>query len=170
MKCSGRTLLLAVHTAGNKLRLYRVGIDWQASPGKDQPASLPRVAFQHIETVDDFRPALEQNNLQSNIYIMPSLEAQLSHLELLPPAPDMLKKESTVPTILATFSYLPPEYNGIEVREQPFSILSHWELRSEKPTLHSAFMSLTSKKSNSPTTLKVRSLCNTSCYRVRYRC
>lgn len=150
--------MLAVHTVGKKLRLYRVTIDWQVSPGKDQAGSLPKVTLQHLETVDEFQPAWEQNNLQSNIYMMPSFEAQLSHLELLPPAPDMPTKENTLPTILATFSYLPPQYNGTEAREQPFSIISRWELRSEKWALHSTFMSLTSKKTSSPTTLKVRFL------------
>ncbi|MCJ1251659.1 mediator complex subunit [Trapelia coarctata] len=150
----GRTLLLAVHTVGKKLRLYRVAIDWQVSPGKDQAGSLPKVTLQHLETVDEFQPASEQNNLQSNHYMMPSFEARLSHLELLPPALDMLTKENTLPTILATFSYLPPQYNGAETREQPFSIISRWELRSGKLALHSAFMSLTSKKASSPSTLK----------------
>lgn len=158
MCISGSTLLLAVHTVGKKLRLYRLSIDWQVSPGKDQAGSLPKVASQHLETVDEFQPALEQSNLQSNIYMMPSFEAQLSHLELLPPAPDMLNKANTLPTILATFSYLPPQYNGAAAREQPFSILSHWELRSGKSDLHLAFMSLASKKNSSPSTLKVRSL------------
>ncbi|MCJ1388619.1 mediator complex subunit [Xylographa bjoerkii] len=150
----GDSLLLAVHTAGKQLRLYRAAIDWQQPTGKDQLASGPRISFQHLETIDDCCPMLDYITQNQETYILPSSEAQLSHLELLPQAADPRSKESASPTILATFSYLPNHYTDNEIREQPYTILSRWVMRNVESTLHTAFGSLTSKKSNSPVRLK----------------
>ena len=154
----GDSLLLAVYSAGKRLRLYRATIDWQQSTGKDQIASCPKLSFQHLETIDDCCPMLDYTTQNQEPYILPSSEAQLSHLELFPQATDPRSKENASPTILATFSYLPNHYSVTEVREQPYTILSRWVMRNVESTLHTAFGSLTSKKSNSPMRLKVCSL------------
>jgi hypothetical protein len=146
--------LLAIHTAGKQLRLYRVAIDWQLSSSKEQIPSLPRINFLHLETIDEFNPQLEEKDVQSDIYLLPVLEAQLSHLELLPPGVDYIKKEPFVPTLFAVFSHLPNQYSG-NVAGEPYSILSRWELRTRSSTLHSGFSTLTSKKTGSTTPLKV---------------
>ena len=158
MPLLGDSLLLVAHTAGKQLRLYRATIDWQLSTGKDQIASGPKIAFQHLETIDECCPMLDYTSQNQETYILPSSEAQLSHLELLPQAADLRSKESASPTILATFLYLPTLYSVNEVREQPYTILSRWVMRNVESTLHTAFGSLTSKKSNSPVRLKVRPL------------
>ena len=114
--------------------------------------------MQHLETIDDCCPMLDYTTQNQETYILPSSEAQLSHLELLPQAADPRSKESASPTILATFSYLPNQYSVNGVREQPYTVLSRWVMRNVETTLHTAFGSLTSKKSNSPVRLKVRPL------------
>ena len=152
---SGDSLLLTVHTAGKQLRLYRATIDWQQSTGKDQIASGPKISFQHLETIDACCPMLDYTTQNQETYILPSSEAQLSHLELLPQAADPRSKESASPTILATFSYLPNQYSVTGVREQSYTILSRWVMRNVESTLHTVFGSLTSKKSNSPVRIKV---------------
>ncbi|MCJ1321765.1 mediator complex subunit [Xylographa vitiligo] len=150
----GDSLLLTVHTAGKQLRLYRATIDWQQSTGKDQIASGPKISFQHLETIDACCPMLDYTTQNQETYILPSSEAQLSHLELLPQAADPRSKESASPTILATFSYLPNQYSVTGVREQSYTILSRWVMRNVESTLHTVFGSLTSKKSNSPVRIK----------------
>lgn len=151
----GESLLLAVHTAGNQLRLYRVTIDWQQLAGKDQTTSLPKILVQHLETVDECRPMLYDTNLQQENYSIPSPEAKLSHLEMLPQSTDPRIKENTPPIILVVFSHIGSQYSTVEAREQAHTILSRWVLRNVELTLHPAFGSLTSKKSASPVKLKV---------------
>ena len=147
--------MLATHTIGKQLRLYRLSIDWQHSPGKEQATSLPRMTFQHLETIDECCPLPGQTGQHPESYTMHYPEAQLSHLDLMPPSPDLRKKDSSFPTVLATFSHTPFLYSASELREQPCTIMSRWELRSQKSTIHPSFSSLASKKSNSPANLKV---------------
>ncbi|MCJ1284725.1 mediator complex subunit [Xylographa opegraphella] len=150
----GDSLLLAVHTTGKQLRLYRATIDWQQPAGKEPASSEPKISFQHLETIDDCCPMLDYTTQNQETYTLPSSEAQLSHIELLAQAADPRSKESASPTILATFSYLPNQYSVSGVHELPYTILSRWVMRNVESTLHSVFGSLTSKKSSSPVRLK----------------
>ena len=65
----------------------------------------------------------------------------------------------TFPTIVAAFSCLTlsNDYQSPELREESFTVVSRWELRNEKSTLHPSFDILASKKSGSSsgTDLKV---------------
>ena len=146
---------MSVHTAGRQLRLYRVGIDWQQSMGKDQIASLPRLSFQHLETVEECSPMSDHAGLQSDMFMIAPSEAQLTQLELLAQHSDFRNKQTALPTLLATFSYSPSHFTTNVSREPSFSVLCRWELRNGKSTLHTAFASLGSKKAMSPVGLKV---------------
>ncbi|MCJ1479591.1 mediator complex subunit [Lambiella insularis] len=150
----GESLLLAVHTAGKQLRLYRVTIDWQQSTGKDQITSLPKVLFQHLDSVDECCPMLDDTSLEQGNFTLPSPEAKLSHLELLPQSTDVRTKEITPATVLVIFSHVASQYSTVGAREQAHTILSRWVYRNVESTLHTAFGSLTSKKSGPPVKLK----------------
>ena len=100
--------------------------------------------------IDNCLPANDlegSDQLQSSIYVTPASYAQLSHLELLPQRVDVGHVD-VGPTILAVFSHIPQQYHNTGLRDEPFSVVSRWILRSEKLELHPSFDQLGSKKSN----------------------
>ena len=153
------TILILVHTASRQLRLHRLTIDWHQpnAGGSGNPASqLPTFSIQHLKTVDYCCPITGESDPDSNFLMTPSSDAQLSHLEILP-RPEIRNKDDSYPTIVAAFSYLAPlnYYHNSELREEAFSVISRWELRNEKTTLHSSFDTLASKKVNSSTSTEL---------------
>ena len=104
-----------------------------------------------MKAIDECYPLNRENSSPTNFLMTPSTNAQLSHLELLPRAPDMRNIEGALPVIVAVFSHVPPsqQFSNEELREDSFSIMSRWELKTEKSTLHASFDTLASKKVNS---------------------
>ena len=120
---------------------------------------MPSLTVRHLKEINDCCPITVDNDHHSSFLMTPSPDAYLSHLELLPRGPDLPGKETTFPTIVAAFSYLALS-NGYEspgLRQETFTVVSRWELRNEKSTLHPSFDILASKRSGSSsgTDLKV---------------
>lgn len=124
------TMLLATHTSGQQLMLYRITFNFQ------------RLAFdiQHLKTLSDCFP--KGIHLGNPGLGETSASAQLTHLEYFPQGPENLKGDPARPFVLAAFTSL-AHHN-----QEPYSIVCRWELHSIKPQLHSQFEQL-SKKSNS---------------------
>lgn len=139
------TMLLATHSTDKQLRLYRVGIEFQ------------QLVFniQHLKTISDCSPMDQEGN---NSLMSRKMSCQISHLELIPPGPDIRNRGSASPVALAVFSYVPDNSQHDAIREEPFSILARWELHVAKAKLHPSFEQLTSKRPNvsSPGELPVR--------------
>ena len=108
-----------------QLRLYRISIDF--------PQLV--LTVEHVGTIPDCSP-FELDN------------AQITHLELVPPGPETRNREPTSPFILAAFSRVPDQFNDTQIQEEPVSVLARWELVTSKRTLHPVFIQLHSKKSN----------------------
>ena len=126
-------MLLATHSIDKQLRLYRVSINFQQL----------QINVKHLKTINACSP----HDFESHGSLMNrSAACQLSHLELIGPGPDTRNREPTAPFVLAVFSYVPHQDQDSSIREEPFSFISRWELRSGKPKLHPSFEQLTSKK------------------------
>ncbi|MCJ1266503.1 mediator complex subunit [Lobaria immixta] len=129
------TMLLVTHSIDKQLRLYRVGIDCQ------------QLVFniQHLKTINDCSPMDQEGN---SSLMSRKMSCQMSHLELIPPGPEMRTRGPTSPFALAVFSYVPDHSHDDSVREEPFSILARWEFHGAKTKLHPSFEQLTSKRPN----------------------
>ncbi|KAL8709289.1 MAG: hypothetical protein Q9225_007469 [Loekoesia sp. 1 TL-2023] len=131
------SLLVATHSTSKRIRIYRIELDW------------PRQAFvvDHLKTIahcsftnDD----VDETGLASNL---PYPEAQLYHLEMISPGPDIRSKETSAPLLLAFFCNSSYQNDRLPVGNHPSTRIARWELNSLKPTLHPSFSQLASKKS-----------------------
>ena len=148
-------MLLAVHTVNKQIRVYRVRIAWQQqTSGKDPMPSFPKLILQNIEMIRDFAPTVQSMENTANMFMISSSNAQLSHLELLAPAPKIDSKETTSPCLIAVFSHVPDQYGISELRGQAFSILSSWDVGMESSTIHSSFSQLALKRGTTTTGIK----------------
>lgn len=127
---SDSTMLLATHSADKQLRLYRVGVDFQQM----------MFNIQHVKTINNCSPLDYEGSSSS------SKPCQISHLEFIPPGPETRNREAKNAFILAVFSQ--ENSQDPTLHEEPFSIISKWELHSTKPMLHPSFEQLTLKKSS----------------------
>ena len=147
------TILILVHTKNRELRLYQLIINWlyasAGGPGVSAPQSATFV-IRRLKTIYRCSPLDRDTDSDLTFLMTPASAALLSHLEILP-RPETRNKEDSYITIVAAFSYVAPpnEYNNSELREEAFSIISRWELVTERAILHSSFDTLASKKTNS---------------------
>lgn len=126
-------MLLVTHSVDKQLRLYRVGVDFQQMMFNTQ----------HLKTINHCSP-LDFDGSNSLIR-----SCQISHLEFVPPGPETRNREAKDAFILVVFSQ--ENYRETTIREEPFSIISKWELQNAKPKLHPSFEQLTSKKPSAST-------------------
>lgn len=144
------------HTLSCQLRLYRINIKWNlpSNPKQIPPTQLSTIATLQVRRVKielHCAPIRSANDAEGSISggdPRNSFQAFLSHLEVLPSAPESRQKEPTYPTVMAVFSCVNNGSNGSQQLQEPFSIISRWELHTENQTLHSSFDKLASKKIN----------------------
>lgn len=140
------TLYLIVRTLSRKYRLYRVHINWnlatQASAGHPQIPSSPVILIQNLKVA---LSAMEETQCSSRLANDASqIPLPLSHLELLPVAPQSKHSEPTAPTILMVFSHLQgPQSPGFQ---ESYSVFVRWEMQPMRHKLHPQFDQLNSKK------------------------
>ncbi|KAL8920524.1 MAG: hypothetical protein Q9172_004478 [Xanthocarpia lactea] len=134
-----QSIVVATYSVSQRIRTYRVCVDW----------SRQCFLVDHLTTIVDCSPdndALDGTGLSSSL---PYSEPQLYHLEILSPAPDLRKKNNTLPLLLLAFFCSASDRN-----EHPTVAINHstfivrWELSSIKPILHPSFSQLASKKPN----------------------
>ena len=161
-------MLLAVHAVNKQIRLYRVRIAWQQASGKDTVSFFPKINLQNIEMISDFMPTVQTLEGTTDMFMVQSSNAQLSHLELLAPASKIDSKETTSPCLIAVFSHVLDQYGASELRGQAFSILSRWDVGIESSTIHSSFSQLASKRGTSATGKKSKaSITFSLCFRSK---
>ena len=134
-----------------QIRLYRVRIAWQQISGRDPMPSFPKINLQNIEMISDFMPTVQSMENTADMFMISSSNPQLSHLELLAPAPKIDSKETTSPCLIAVFSHVQDQYGTSELPGQAFSILSSWDVGMESSTIHSSFSQLALKRGTSTT-------------------
>lgn len=105
------------------------------------------MSLHHLKIIDDCYPIPVDSDPGSAFLMTPLPDAQLSHLEFVPKGPETRGRSESLPVIIAAYTYSPPsnDYNSSELREG-FSIISRWEVREEKGSLHPGFQSLAHKK------------------------
>ncbi|KAL8835573.1 MAG: hypothetical protein Q9170_003257 [Blastenia crenularia] len=131
------SLLVTTHSISERLRIYRVGINWQRQ-GFD---------IDHVAMVADSSPSskdVDDSRLASGL---PYPEAQLYRLEMVSPGPDLRSKETLAPLLLAFFSNSSDPIDQLTAGHDPTTSIVRWEMSSSKPTLHTGFSQLASKRS-----------------------
>lgn len=131
------SLLIATHNVSRRIRVHRVEIDWT------------RQAFiiNHMSTIAECSLTNNETDEISMTSTLPYPEDQLYHLELLPPGPDSRNKETSAPLLLAFFRISSDQADHLPVGNSMSTSIVRWELDSCKPSLHSSFSQLASKKS-----------------------
>lgn len=139
--------MIAFATTSKQLRTVRAVIDWgqQKTNEKVPAASLPlnpTVKTRHLAVTSWIHePA-------GDVMDSPTAEssrAQLSHLEFLPPAPDLAGR-MIPPTIIAIRSHLPipmSHYN-----QDVHTTIDRWEVREKPQAIHPAFEQLSSRRNS----------------------
>ncbi|KAK3330204.1 mediator complex subunit 16-domain-containing protein [Apodospora peruviana] len=162
--CSDRnTLLIALATASKQLRVVRATLQWglpqqadkQAPPGS-MPLS-PSMKEKHVAVTSWLQHGPNEPALDTSM-------AQLSHIEMLPPAFVRLPNNTQhvhPPLVLTVRSYLPPDSSPYS--QDPQSVIDRWEILSDHPqTVHPAFEQLGAKNGSvsvaPPTMARLRKL------------
>ncbi|KAI9763955.1 MAG: mediator complex subunit [Geoglossum simile] len=156
------SLLLVIHTTSHQIRLYRININWNI-PANQKPipqSQVPSTAslqISHVK-VDDFCFPLghvegkdvSQSQIGLNDISRGNMSrAQLSHLEMIPPAPQLSKhSEPSYPIIMAAFSYVPTPLEESQQNIDTFSVIARWELRSAAQKLHPSFDKLGTRRNS----------------------
>lgn len=154
--CVDNALLLVVHTLSRHLRIYRIHIKWNLPSNPNQVpltqlSPVPALQVRRVQIEHHCAPARSANDVDGLISGADpgnSSQAFLSHLELLPSAPESRHREATYPTVMAVFSSVQHSNHSSQQHQEPFSIVSRWELHSENQTLHTSFDKLASKKNS----------------------
>ena len=151
-----------MHTVSGQARLHRVQLDWVQTSTKlqhGQPLQSPTCQAQRLKILHDFFPTTDSdgpNYFESNLFTSTSSSrAYLTHLQLIPPGPGNQSPEALPPTIIGVFSHIPSQSGDTQLREEPFSVISRWEMQSRPSTLHPVFDQLASKKSNTSSAAKI---------------
>lgn len=135
-------MLVATHSISKQIRLYRVEVDWPAQ----------RFNIEHVKTIINCSPSNEDAGEGGIPASLLYPEAQLYHLELASPAPDIRNKETFPPLLIAFFGNTPHHNDHPSIGNAPSTSIARWELNSIKPSLPSGFSQLASKRGNGSNT------------------
>ncbi|KAI1775011.1 RNA polymerase II mediator complex subunit Sin4 [Hypoxylon cercidicola] len=147
--CSDRTktLIIAMATASNQLRIAQVGINW-GIPKPDGAPNVPpgshtlnpTLSKRHVTVTNWFQPGTVDSHLDAS---MP----KISHMEILPSIPNGSMKE-WYPVVVLTVRSFVPEPNSPYTQEVQ-SIIDRWEFVSDQQqTFHPAFEQLGARRNS----------------------
>lgn len=141
------SMLVATCSISKQTRLYRVEVDWSGRS----------FIIEHVKIIADCSSHSQDAGEGGMAAGLPYPEAQLYHLELVSPAPDIRSKEDFPPLLLGFFCNSPPRDNHPLIGHGPVTSIVRWEMTSIEPTLHPGFSQLASKRSNAskPSELQV---------------
>lgn len=153
----GQTRLIT-YDVSCRMRLYDIRITWDKPAEVDPPPNqipmfTPSLCIRQVKVEDDCLPLQGDHDTETvtfndHIDNTSRSSARLSHLQLLSPSFDPAITSSSSPFVLAIFTYVPPpSENGVQI-EKPHSIISRWKIVARQEILHSAFDSLSVKKSS----------------------
>jgi hypothetical protein len=152
--CIDNSLLMAVVTTAQQLRVYRIHINWGLPPGQTsvqanmQFAPNPTISCRQL-TVMDLHPGMPSRDDSSTASYRDRSHIQLSHLEFIGPIP-ITKHSSAPPILLAAFSHVATP--GSQAHIDPFTLFLRWELRQSQQSMHSSFAQLSSRRSGAAST------------------
>ena len=139
-----------------ELHLFRIKIDWALSNPKKLPAPsiVAPSASIHVSCIDNpgvCEPSgkpFDDTDATAKFGQRDPTIAELSHLEVLPLAPEQGTAEATPLTVVAIFACSQSQSNALEQApfQESFSVLCSWELKGPHQVgLHPSFEPLTSK-------------------------
>ncbi|MCJ1312877.1 mediator complex subunit [Agyrium rufum] len=138
----GNVVYLALYTLRRQIRLYKVEMRWNPSPGDTQwnqqsENILPNILVTHVRDVDDFSPVIEDTAFHTDLNAgllatPPKLELQLSHLEVILPSTAPGEIGPDLPQVVAAFSHVNSS-GGM------MTLLSRWRLVRNLVSLHGSF-------------------------------
>ena len=133
-------------------------IDWhQSKPNGDQRQQNPAtIAVHHLSMIDLAVPSLDTTINQEDPYISVSAELELTQLRIIPQFMDT-QSPPQPPLLVAIFTPMSALSDGDDMRRAPYSILSRWEVREEKPEIDTIFSQIGSKRLHSDN-LKVQTM------------
>ncbi|KAL8760778.1 MAG: hypothetical protein Q9184_003063 [Pyrenodesmia sp. 2 TL-2023] len=131
-------MLVATYSVSKHIRVYKVGVDWSGRT----------FIIEHVKTITDYSSHSQDAGEGGLAAGFPYPEAQLYHLEIVPPAPAIRSKEDFSPLLLGFFCTSSLRDNHPLMGHCPLTSIVRWEMTSIKPTLHPGFSQLASKKSN----------------------
>lgn len=154
-------ILIATHSACQKIGLYRVHITWnpaQWDPNQPKQASathpFPTPSFrifhskiEHPSSV--FTPNRNQNDNSKEFSPPPSSLYSLTRLDIVPGQSDSTGGSASGPWILAVYSNT-VHATGHDPQHQasPSSVIVRWQMETASLTLHPKFDEVISKKNN----------------------
>ncbi len=127
-------MLILTHDTSKRFRLYKIDINWNVTttprPGSQHPliSVAPTFTIGHLTTMD-------------HISAQQADAAQLSQLHIVPAIPGHAATPDTtsLPTILAIFTYASIPANLMQHNQEVFSIVARWHIETATSTLHEAF-------------------------------
>ena len=133
-------MLVVTYSVSKRIRTYRVEVDW----------SSQSVVITHLRNIADCSPINDTLVLSGFPLTSPHPEPQLYHLELLSPAPapDLRRKESLPPMLLAFFCSSASTDKQPTVAVNQSTFITRWEYSITKPSLHPSFAQSGLKKPN----------------------
>lgn len=155
-------VLVATHSACQKLCLYRVQIAWnptQYDPGQQKPPApwpVPSFRFLHCK-VESLCDVIGTNRNPGDNQGLPSFTNSvygLTRLDIILPALDNPAGSTSTPWIVAVYSsplHATPDHPQ---QQSPASVIVRWQLDTGAVTLHPKFDEVASKKSSAQ--MKVR--------------
>ncbi|KAI5206129.1 hypothetical protein E4T39_02649 [Aureobasidium subglaciale] len=119
-------LVMVTYDSSNRLRLYKIMINWNANSGEGNNHKVtlsPQMAILHVELLDRCVPQSSDR----------AASAQLSSLHIEPQSQAI---ENTTFTVVAVFTSAAQDHGG------KYSVVSRWELQQADTTLHNSFKDL----------------------------
>lgn len=134
-------LLLVTYDTSKCLRLYRIGIAWNAVGGDPSlpPSVNPQISLKHVQILDRCLPQPYNRlftNSASGMMQSTAICAELSNIQIKPPTSGTDGNFM----VMAIFTN-----GGNDDQLSPhskFSVISRWELQQSEATLHESFRSL----------------------------
>ena len=168
----------------HQIRLYRININWNIPANQklipqSQVPSTASLQISHVKVEDSCFPLgttegkdiSHSQNGSSDISRGDISRAQLSHLEMIPPAPQSSKQsEPSHPTIMAVFSYVPTLLGEPQQNTDTFSVIARWELRWTAQNLHPSFDKLGTRRNSVSSANEVRSFPKIQLEVVHHHC
>ena len=126
-------MLLATHSIGKELRVYRVRIDFQhASCTVQHLKVLPN--FGLSRTLTDSTGTSSENSMNN---------AHLNFLDFVPAGPDSSSKDRAPPQVFAAFSSAMHDFQGNDIA---VTFLCGWQMYKSRAALHSSLAQLSPKE------------------------
>lgn len=134
------TLLMALATSQNQVRICRVHIQW-TQPQKDgqgkiaNPILSPAIVVEHLTSINCM-----ETTLSEELHHISQPASSISHLRILPPTDVTQPGQLKHPNLITVRTHLPQ--SSSQYPQESESVVDKWELSESINALHPAFEQL----------------------------